>query len=217
MFRLKRLLASLPALLFFSAFTIMVACVSQNNLPAQTAPPGEASAAPEAGVAFVVYDNGTPLPQADLRLYDLSGAELGCGVSDAQGRAVLPQADDGGKLRISAPGHPDREITLPAGLSGTGGEVEYREVTAHKEFSVELPVITGTGYAWQLEAGADAALTGNETMPRTDNLPGGPTVQRLTLKPASTTGQAVLLYVRPWEKDVPPEQWRILLFEQARR
>lgn len=217
MFWLKRLLASLPALFFFGALTVMAACVSQNNLPPQTILPGEATAAPEAGVAFVVYDNGTPLPQADLRLYDPSGAELGRGVSDVQGQAVLPQVEDGGKLRISAPGHRDREITLPAGLAGTGGEVEYRKVIAHKAFSVELPVIAGTGYAWQLEAGGDAALTGNETLPRTDNMPGGSTVQRLTLKPASTTGQAVLLYVRSWENDVPPEQWRILLFESAKQ
>ena len=215
MFRLKSLLASLPALLFFSAFTVMVACVSQNNLPAQTAPPGEASAAPEAGVAFVVYDNGTPLPQADLRLYDLSGAELGRGVSDAQGRAVLPQADDGGKLRISAPGHPDREITLPAGLSGAGGAVEYKQATAHKEFSVDLPVISGTGYAWQLASGGDALLVGDETLPSPNNLPGAPAVQRLTLDPTSATGQILLVYARSWEKDVPPAQWRILLFEPS--
>lgn len=204
----KRLLSP-PLLLLCGLIATLAACAPHETAVAQNGP----APAPEEGVAFVVYDNGAPLPGATLRLCDADGNELSRGVSDAQGQVDLPRAEDGGKLLLTSPGRGERELTLPAGLSGSGGEMEYRKVTAHQELSVELPVISGTGYSWQLAPDGNASLIKDETLHRVDNLPGGPTVQRLTLKPTSIDGQALLTYSRAWEKDVPPEQWRVLLFE----
>lgn len=212
MFMLKKMLPPLAApLLLLLTLSLAAACSPQNTVQAQP----EMSSASEAGDAFGVYADGTPLAGAVLRLHDADGNELERAVSDAAGRVDLPRTEEGGKLLISAPGHADREITLPAGLSGAGGAVEYKQATAHKEFSVDLPVISGTGYAWQLASGGDALLVGDETLPSPNNLPGAPAVQRLTLDPTSATGQILLVYARSWEKDVPPAQWRILLFEPS--
>ena len=86
-------------------------------------------------------------------------------------------------------------------------------MTAHKEFSLELPVTSGTGYTWQVAPGEAATLVGDETIPTPDNLPGAPAVQRLTLLPTSAGGQILLVYARSWETDAPPVKWRVLLLE----
>lgn len=205
---IKKLLST-PALLVCGMLVVLTACAPREAAVAQN----ETAPAPEEGVAFVVYDHGAPLAGVNLRLCDADGHEVSRSMSDTHGQVDLPRAEDGGKLILAAPGHKEREFTLPAGLPGSGGEVEYREVTAHKEFFVELPIISGTGYTWQLAPSADASLSKDETLHRIDNLPGSPAVQRLTLKPASVHGQVLLIYARSWEKDVPPEQWRVLLFE----
>ena len=197
----------LPSVLLIGIAAAVAACVPGKTTPAQV----DTDSAPQ--IVFTVSDSGAPLPGAVLRVYNQSGTPLDQGMSDDQGQIALPRAKGGAELRLALPGREERKIPLPAGLADTGGEIEYRQVTANKEFSLELPVASGTGYAWQMAPGGDATLIGEETLPNPNNLPGAPAVQRLTLLPSATGGQALLVYVRSWETGVPPVKWRVLLLE----
>lgn len=197
----------LPSMLMIGIAAIVAACVPEKTNPA----PMDADFAPQ--IVFTVSDSGNPLPGVVLRVYDQAGVPLDQGMSDNQGQIALPRAKGGAELRLAASGREERRISLPAGLTDTGGEIEYRQVTANKEFSLELPVTSGTGYTWQVVPGGAATLVGDETIPNPDNLPGAPAGQRLTLLSASANGQVLLIYARSWETDVPPVKWRMLLLE----
>lgn len=197
----------LPSILLIGIAAAVAACTPGKTTRAET----DTASAPQ--IVFTVSDNNTPLPGVALHVYDLSGNPLDQGTSDAQGQIALPLANGGVDLRLTAPQREERKISLPAGLANIGGKIEYRQVTAHKEFSLELPVTSGTGYTWQVAPGGSAVLVGDKTMPNPDNLPGAPTVQRLTLLPTSADGQVLLVYARSWETDAPPAKWRVLLLE----
>ena len=197
----------LPSVLLIGMAVAVAACAPGETTQARA----DTDSAPQ--IAFKVSDNGNPLPGVTLRVYDQAGDPLREGVSDGQGQLVLPRAKDAVELRLAAPGREERKISLPAGLADTGGEIEYLQAAANKEFSLELPVTSGTGYAWQVAPGGAAALVNDKTIPNPDNLPGAPAVQRLTLLPASASGQVLLVYVRSWETDVPPVKWHMLLLE----
>ncbi len=197
----------LPSVLLIGIAAAVAACAPGKTTQAQA----DTDSTPQ--IVFTVSDNGNPLPGAVLRVYDQAGAPLDQGLSDDQGQIALPRAKGGVELRLAVPGREERKIALPAGLADTAGEIEYHQVAANKEFSLELTVISGTGYAWQIVPGGAADLVGDETLPSPDNLPGAPTVQRLTLLPTSANGQILLVYTRSWETDVPPAMWHILLLE----
>ena len=197
----------LPSVLLIGMAVAVAACAPGETTQARA----DTDSAPQ--IAFKVSDNGNPLPGVTLRVYDQAGDPLREGVSDGQGQLVLPRAKSAVELRLAAPGREERKISLPAGLADSAGEIEYHQVTANKEFYLELPVTSGTGYAWQVAPGGNVTLVGDKIIPNPNNLPGAPTVQRLTLLPASADGQVLLIYARSWETDAPPAKWRILLLE----
>ena len=177
----------LPSVLLIGIAAAVAACAPDKATHTQV----NADSAPQ--IAFALSDNGNPLSDAMLRVYDQTGTLLDQGASDDQGQIALPRPKDGAELRLTAPGREERKISLPAGLADSAGEIEYRQVTANKEFSLELPVTSGTGYAWQVAPGGNATLVGDKIIPNPNNLPGAPTVQRLTLLPASADGQVLLI------------------------
>ncbi len=165
-------------------------------------------------IVFSLYNDDTPLHGVRLSLYDAAGTELGQGVSDKWGQVVLDDAKGGRELRLALPGGSERTVRLPAAMLEMGGDVVYRRVRPGAPFTLELSVASGTGYLWSVTPGGDAKETASEMIPSLrSNVLGAVAGQRLTLVSSSASGQALVQYQRPWEKDALPARWRVLLLE----
>jgi predicted secreted protein len=84
-------------------------------------------------------------------------------------------------------------------------------ITKDQTLEIRLPAQAGTGYSWALaNPTAPLKLVRSDT-PSAANRPGGPQTQLFVLQPTNTgTGDVVINYSRPWEKDKPPARTFVL-------
>ena len=213
---IRRFPFTLSALL---AFLLLAGCAATE---AESGPAADEPTAPvvqepapgvrEPGLFTILGTDAKPLPDATLALYDAAGKELSRDTSDDEGNIRPSGAKEAVELRLSAPGHEERRIRLVPGLAARGGTLAYTAVKPGTPFTLHLPVISGTGYTWTPAPGQDIAVIGTEELREAKRL-GGPAVQRLSLTAKSASGEAILLYARPWEKHALPAGWRVLLLE----
>ncbi len=193
--------------LFLFAASLLTLAFSPESAPAETRRRQE-----QKTVVFTLYSDDTPIQGAVLSLHDRVGLELERGESDSLGQVSLRYVEGGRELRLKIPGEAERVVRLPAGLAERGGDVEYRRVRPGVPFTLELGVISGTGYTWELAPGGDVRQTGSEVIYSTrSKLLGAAAGQRLTLVAPADQGQALLVYRRSWEHNVLPIRWRVLL------
>lgn len=118
---------------------------------------------------------------------------------------VLTAAACTGGSRVDPRGGPRVPVDLTLGEAESGGTVALAEGGS---LTLELPVTSGTGYAWEVRVdppellhvpSEPVAIRGNAAMP------GSVTQSRWVLSHAKAgTGTVEAVYRRPWESDVPP-------------
>jgi inhibitor of cysteine peptidase len=84
-------------------------------------------------------------------------------------------------------------------------------ITKDQTLEIRLPAQAGTGYSWTLaDPTAPLKLVRSDAASAADR-PGGPQTQLFVMQPTNTgTGDVVINYNRPWEKDKPPARTFVL-------
>lgn len=85
-------------------------------------------------------------------------------------------------------------------------------IAKDQTLEIHLPIQAGTGYSWALAANLTAPLelVRSGTVAATDK-PGARTTQLFVLHPTNVgTGDVVINYSRPWDKDEPPARTFVL-------
>jgi len=84
-------------------------------------------------------------------------------------------------------------------------------IAKDQSLEIRLPAQAGTGYSWALaNRTAPLKLVRSDAAAAPDR-PGGPQTQSFVFQPTNTgTGDVVINYSRPWEKDKPPSRTFIL-------
>jgi predicted secreted protein len=99
-----------------------------------------------------------------------------------------------------------RVVAIAEGQSGTTTTIGKDQI-----IEIRLPAQAGTGYSWTLAANPTAPLKLARSDTTSADRPGGPQTQFFLLQPTSTgTGDLVINYSRPWEKDKPPARTFVL-------
>jgi inhibitor of cysteine peptidase len=97
-------------------------------------------------------------------------------------------------------------VTVSESQNGTTATI-----AKDQSLEIRLRANAGTGYSWALaNPTAPLKLVRSNTAVTSDR-PGGPQTQLFVLQPTNTgTGDVVINYSRPWEKDKPPARTFVL-------
>jgi inhibitor of cysteine peptidase len=99
-----------------------------------------------------------------------------------------------------------RVVAIAEGQNGTTSTIGKDQI-----LEIRLPAQAGTGYSWALAASPTAPLKLARSDITSADRPGGPQTQFFVLQPTNTgTGDVVINYSRPWEKDKPPARMFVL-------
>jgi inhibitor of cysteine peptidase len=99
-----------------------------------------------------------------------------------------------------------RAVSVTEGQNGT-----TTTIAKDQNFGNSLTAQVGTGYSWTLaNPTTPLKLVRSDTASATDR-PGAPQTQLFVMQPTNTgSGDVVINYSRPWEKDKPPARTFVL-------